>query len=60
VAATISYNVLEAIVALGEGKRVSSTALMGFGLDSMIEVSSTAAVAWQFGLELRSVTRSAK
>ncbi len=48
VAATISYNVIEAVVAIGEGARVSSTALVGFGLDSVIEVSSAAAVAWQF------------
>ncbi|MBF6245446.1 cation transporter [Nocardia elegans] len=48
VAATISYNVIEAIVALTEGSRASSTALIGFGLDSVIEVSSAAAVAWQF------------
>ncbi|TRW79466.1 cobalt transporter [Mycolicibacterium sp. 018/SC-01/001] len=48
VALTISYNVIEAVVALTEGVRVSSTALLGFGLDSVIEVSSAAAVAWQF------------
>jgi len=48
VAATISYNVIEAAIALTEGARVSSTALIGFGLDSVIEVSSAAAVAWQF------------
>lgn len=48
VAATISYNLIEALVALTEGARVSSTALIGFGLDSVIEVSSAAAVAWQF------------
>jgi divalent metal cation (Fe/Co/Zn/Cd) transporter len=48
VAATISYNVIEAVVALTEGSRVSSAALFGFGLDSVIEVSSAAAVAWQF------------
>ncbi|MBO0675874.1 cation transporter [Mycolicibacterium sp. S2-37] len=48
VAATISYNVVEAVVAIAEGTRVSSTALIGFGLDSVIEVSSAAAVAWQF------------
>ena len=48
VAATISYNIIEAIVAITEGVRVSSTALIGFGLDSVIEVSSAAAVAWQF------------
>jgi divalent metal cation (Fe/Co/Zn/Cd) transporter len=47
-AATITYNVIEAIVALSEGARVSSTALIGFGIDSVIEVSSAAAVAWQF------------
>jgi divalent metal cation (Fe/Co/Zn/Cd) transporter len=48
VAATIAYNVVEAAIALGEGTRVSSSALIGFGLDSAIEVSSAAAVAWQF------------
>lgn len=48
VAATMSYNVIEAVVALPEGARVSSAALVGFGLDSVIEVSSAAAVAWQF------------
>ncbi len=48
VGATIGYNVVEAAVALGEGIRVSSSALMGFGLDSVIEVAAAAAVAWQF------------
>ena len=45
VAATISYNVVEAAVALAAGAVASSTALIGFGLDSLIEVSSAAAVA---------------
>ena len=48
VAATITYNVVEAAIALGAGAVASSTALVGFGLDSVIEVSSAAAVAWQF------------
>jgi len=48
VAATISYNLIEAVVALTEGTRVSSSALVGFGLDSVVEISSAAAVAWQF------------
>jgi divalent metal cation (Fe/Co/Zn/Cd) transporter len=48
VAATIAYNVVEAVVALAEGTRVSSSALIGFGLDSIVEISSAAAVAWQF------------
>ncbi|MBM7785051.1 cation diffusion facilitator family transporter [Tenggerimyces flavus] len=48
VAATISYNVVEAVVAISAGTIASSTALIGFGLDSVVEVSSAAAVAWQF------------
>jgi divalent metal cation (Fe/Co/Zn/Cd) transporter len=48
VGATITYNVIEAVVALAEGTRVSSSALIGFGLDSVVEISSAAAVAWQF------------
>jgi hypothetical protein len=46
VAATITYNVIEAIVAITAGTLASSTALIGFGLDSVIEVSSATAVAW--------------
>jgi len=48
VSATITYNVIEAVVAVTAGTVASSTALIGFGLDSVIEVSSAAAVAWQF------------
>jgi divalent metal cation (Fe/Co/Zn/Cd) transporter len=48
VAATITYNVIEAVVALVAGTVASSVALIGFGLDSVIEVSSAVAVAWQF------------
>jgi divalent metal cation (Fe/Co/Zn/Cd) transporter len=48
VAATITYNVIEAAVAITAGSMASSTALIGFGLDSVVEVASAAAVAWQF------------
>ena len=48
VAVTITYNLLEAAVALSAGAAASSSALIGFGLDSVIEVSSAGAVAWQF------------
>jgi divalent metal cation (Fe/Co/Zn/Cd) transporter len=48
VAATITYNLVEALIALAAGTVASSTALVGFGLDSVIEVASAAAVAWQF------------
>ncbi|WP_394939624.1 cation transporter [Psychromicrobium sp. YIM B11713] len=45
---TIAYNVLEAIIAVTAGTLASSAALIGFGLDSIIEVLSAAAIAWQF------------
>lgn len=48
VAATIAYNVVEAVIALSAGTVASSAALVGFGLDSIVEVLSAAAVAWQF------------
>jgi divalent metal cation (Fe/Co/Zn/Cd) transporter len=45
---TITYNVLEGIIAVSAGAAASSAALIGFGLDSFIEVLSAVAVAWQF------------
>lgn len=48
VGATIAYNVVEAVVAVTAGRAASSAALIGFGLDSVVEVLSAAAVAWQF------------
>lgn len=48
VAFTITYNVIEAIVAIWAGTLASSAALIGFGLDSVVEVLSALAVAWQF------------
>lgn len=48
VGVTITYNGIEALVALIAGTRASSTALIAFGLDSIVELLSAAAVAWQF------------
>ncbi len=48
VAFTITYNVLEAVIAIWAGVLASSAALIGFGLDSVVEVLSAVAVAWQF------------
>ena len=45
---TITWNVIEAVIALSAGAVASSAALIGFGLDSVIEVASAAAIAWQF------------
>jgi divalent metal cation (Fe/Co/Zn/Cd) transporter len=46
--ATAGYNLVEGLVAFAAGAAASSTALIGFGLDSFIEVSSAAVLIWQF------------
>ncbi|MBG0818552.1 cation transporter [Planomonospora sp. ID82291] len=46
--ATAGYNLLEGAVAIAAGAAASSAALLGFGLDSFVEVSSAAVVIWQF------------
>jgi len=48
VSATITYNIVEAVVAITAGRIASSAALVAFGLDSLVEVLSAGAVAWQF------------
>ena len=48
VAATLTYNAVEAVVALTAGALASSSALLAFGGDSIVEVLSAAAIAWQF------------
>jgi divalent metal cation (Fe/Co/Zn/Cd) transporter len=45
--ATITWNVLEAIVAIGAGLVASSIALVGFGIDSSIEVFAATVVLWR-------------
>jgi len=44
---TIGWNVLEAIVAIGAGVVAGSVALVGFGVDSGIEVISAAGLLWR-------------
>jgi divalent metal cation (Fe/Co/Zn/Cd) transporter len=45
--ATIGWNVLEGVVAVGFGVREDSVALWGFGVDSWVEVGSAAVVYWK-------------
>lgn len=45
--ATIGYNALEAIVSILAGIVAGSVALVGFGLDSVIEVTSAVAARWR-------------
>lgn len=51
--ATIGWNVVEAVVAIGAGVAAGSIALVAFGFDSTIEVAAAAVVVWQFRAELR-------
>jgi divalent metal cation (Fe/Co/Zn/Cd) transporter len=44
---TVGWNVLEALVALAAGAASSSIALVGFGLDSVIETASGVALLWR-------------
>lgn len=47
-AATVAYNLVEAVVAVSAGRVAGSSALVGFGLDSLVEVSSGLIILWQF------------
>jgi divalent metal cation (Fe/Co/Zn/Cd) transporter len=44
---TIGWNSLEAIIAIGAGIAAGSISLVGFGLDSIIEVSSGVIILWR-------------
>jgi len=46
---TLLYNVGEGIIAIGSGIVAGSIALVGFGLDSFIEVFAAGVLLWNFG-----------
>jgi divalent metal cation (Fe/Co/Zn/Cd) transporter len=45
---TVAWNAIEAVVAIIAGRAAGSLVLVGFGLDSTIEVASAAVIIWQF------------
>lgn len=47
-ATSVTYNLLEAVIAITAGLAAGSVALVGFGLDSTVEVSSGLIILWQF------------
>ncbi len=51
VGATILYNTIEAVVALWAGATARSIALVGFGLDSVIEIAASVALLWRLRVE---------
>lgn len=46
--ASVGYNAIEAVIAISAGLVAGSVALVGFGLDSIVEVSSGLIILWQF------------
>ncbi len=47
---TISWNVIEGVIAVSSGVAAGSVALIGFGLDSFIEVTAAGILLWRLGL----------
>jgi hypothetical protein len=50
-ALTIGWNSLEAVIAIGSGLLAGSIALVGFGLDSVVEVGSALVIVWRLSLQ---------
>ena len=55
VVVTMAYNVVEAGLALWAGVRAGSVVLVGFGLDSIIELAAASVLLWRLSLESRGV-----
>jgi divalent metal cation (Fe/Co/Zn/Cd) transporter len=55
--ATIGYNTVEAIVSLIAGLLAGSVALVGFGIDSVIEVTASGAAQWRLRSDAEPVRR---
>lgn len=56
--ATIGYNSLEAVVSIVAGLLAGSVALVGFGVDSAIEVTAASAAQWRLRADLDPVRRA--
>src|SRR5262245_43198094 len=55
---TILWNSLEGLVALGTGLLAGSMSLMGFGIDSFIEVSSGSVLLWRMSVDADACQRT--
>ena len=54
---TLGYNSLEGFLAIGAGVVTGSIALVGFGFDSVIEVSASLAALWRLNADVDPVAR---
>jgi divalent metal cation (Fe/Co/Zn/Cd) transporter len=50
---TLGYNAVEALIALTAGVFAGSVSLVGFGLDSVVEVSASLVLMWRLAAERR-------
>lgn len=57
--ATLGYNSLEAILSIGAGLVAGSVALVGFGFDSILELTSSVAALWRLGNDGHAARRAA-
>lgn len=55
--ATIAYNVVEAVVSLVAGVVAGSVVLVGFGIDSVIEVTASGAAQWRLRADVHHARR---
>lgn len=55
---TIAYNVCEAVASLVAGIVAGSVALVGFGVDSLVEVSASGAAQWRLRSDLDPIRRA--
>ena len=53
VVVTMGYNAIEAVVAVWSGLLADSIALVGFGLDSVIELAAASLLLWRLSVEAR-------
>jgi divalent metal cation (Fe/Co/Zn/Cd) transporter len=54
---TLGYNSLEGIIAVGAGLLAGSIALVGFGVDSLIEVTASVAALWRLNSDVDPIER---
>lgn len=57
VAGTMTYNIVEGVVATWAGAKAESVALFGFGLDSGIECAAAAVMLWRLSIEAKGASR---
>jgi divalent metal cation (Fe/Co/Zn/Cd) transporter len=50
---SLSYNLVEAVVGIAAGAAAGSVALVGFGLDAVVESASASVLIWRLGTERR-------